>query len=68
MARALASGEREQLRSMAHRAAGGLALFGFHWAAWQSRQISLRVRHADVVELDQDIERLREHLQAVQVE
>ena len=68
MAQALASGEREQLRNVAHRAAGGLALFGFQWAATQSRQISLRAREADARELQGDIERLREHLREVRVE
>jgi CheY-like chemotaxis protein/HPt (histidine-containing phosphotransfer) domain-containing protein len=68
MAAALASGNRSQLRAVAHRAAGGLALFGFHWAAWQSRRISARAVEAEPQELREDIERLREHLETVQVE
>ncbi|HEX7891340.1 MAG TPA: response regulator [Ramlibacter sp.] len=67
MAGALAAGDRKQLRGMAHRAAGGLALFGFAWAAWQSRAISARAPEADAVALRQEIERLREHLASVQV-
>jgi signal transduction histidine kinase/DNA-binding response OmpR family regulator len=65
---ALSGGNRAQLRSVAHRAAGGLALFGFQWAAWQSRGISARAAEGDAGTLREDIERLREHLQSVQVQ
>jgi signal transduction histidine kinase/CheY-like chemotaxis protein/HPt (histidine-containing phosphotransfer) domain-containing protein len=68
MAQALAQGDRAQLHALAHRAAGGLALFGFEWAAWQSRGISGRAAQAQEQDLREDIERLRKHLQAVQVE
>ncbi|HEY0824241.1 MAG TPA: Hpt domain-containing protein, partial [Ramlibacter sp.] len=68
MAGALACGDRGQLRTVAHRAAGGLALFGFQWAAWQSRGISARAAEGDLQVLREDIERLREHLQAGQVQ
>jgi PAS domain S-box-containing protein len=67
MANALAEGDRQQLRAVAHRAAGGLALFGFQWAAWQSRRISARAAEADAPSLWEEIERLRQHLQAVEV-
>jgi signal transduction histidine kinase/DNA-binding response OmpR family regulator len=67
MRQALASGNREQLRAVAHRAAGGLALFGFQWAAWQSRRISQRAAEGDNAWLADEIARLREHLQQVQV-
>jgi signal transduction histidine kinase/CheY-like chemotaxis protein len=67
MAGALAEGDRQQLRAVAHRAAGGLALFGFQWAAWQSRRISTRAAEGDAPSLWEDIERLRQHLQAVEV-
>jgi CheY-like chemotaxis protein/HPt (histidine-containing phosphotransfer) domain-containing protein len=67
MANALAEGDRQQLRAVAHRAAGGLALFGFQWAAWQSRRISARAAEGDAPSLWEDIERLRQHLRAVEV-
>ena len=67
MAGALAEGDRQQLRAVAHRAAGGLALFGFQWAAWQSRRISSRAAEGDAPSLWEDIERLRQHLHAVEV-
>lgn len=68
MAEALATGDRTQLRAVAHRAAGGLALFGFRWAAWQSREIAARAAQGDAHALRSDIERLRQHLRTVQVE
>jgi CheY-like chemotaxis protein len=67
MAQALAAGDRTQLRTVAHRAAGGLALFGFQWAAWQSRRISARAQEGGVQALQDDIARLREHLRSVMV-
>jgi hypothetical protein len=53
---------------VAHRAAGGLALFGFEWAAWQSRGISARAAGGDPAALGADIERLRRHLDEVRVQ
>jgi CheY-like chemotaxis protein len=67
MAQALAAGEREQLRAVAHRAAGGLALFGFQWAAWQSRKISQKAAEGSADWLEAEIGELREHLHSVQV-
>ncbi|TWO66962.1 response regulator [Caenimonas sedimenti] len=67
MEQALASGDREQLRGLAHRAGGGLALYGFQWAAWQSRQIETGAENGDPHELGQHVERLRDHLRTVQV-
>jgi CheY-like chemotaxis protein len=68
MAAALQSSDREQVRTIAHRAAGGLALFGFQWAAWQSRHISLQAADGDAEELGAEIERLAAYLRDVQVE
>jgi HPt (histidine-containing phosphotransfer) domain-containing protein len=67
MEQALASGDRAQLRGLAHRAGGGLALYGFQWAAWQSQQIENGADEGDPQELGQHIERLRDHLRTVQV-
>lgn len=67
MAAALAAGDRMQLRALAHRAAGGLALFGFQWAAWQSRRISAHAVEGDALELGEEIARLRRHLEEVEV-
>ena len=68
MAAALAAGDRRQLRTVAHRAAGGLALFGFHWAAGQSRTISACSATGDAQALSADIDRLRAHLRDVKVQ
>jgi HPt (histidine-containing phosphotransfer) domain-containing protein len=68
MASALDDGDREQLRVLAHRGAGGLALFGFEWAAWQSRGISARATEGSEDALREDIAGLRRHLRQVQVE
>lgn len=67
MAAALAAGDRQQLRAVAHRAAGGLALFGFQWAAWQSRGISARAAAGEAQQLAEDIARLQRHLEQVDV-
>ena len=67
MAAALAAGNREELHRVAHRAAGGLSLFGFEWAAWQSRRISVHAGSGDTRELQQEIDRLRQHLATVPV-
>lgn len=67
MADALAAGDREQLRAVAHRAAGGLALFGFAWAAWHTRQLAASAASAPPDLLAEQIERLRAHLHAVRV-
>ncbi|MDE2607512.1 MAG: response regulator [Burkholderiales bacterium] len=68
MAAALAGGDRAQLRAVAHRAAGGLALFGFQWAAWQSRVVSAQAAEGDAQALRAQIERLRRHLDTVRVD
>ena len=68
MAAALAAGDRTQLRALAHRAAGGLALFGFQWAAWQSRAISAQAAQGDAQGLQRQIEGLRRHLDEVRVD
>jgi signal transduction histidine kinase/CheY-like chemotaxis protein len=67
MAAALAAGDRDQLRTVAHRAAGGLALFGFQWAAWQSRAISSQAAAGQAAALAGEIEALRRHLAQVRV-
>jgi len=67
MAQAVDRGEREQLRSLAHRAGGALALYGFDWAAEQSRRIEHSAAHAPPPELAAAVALLREHLRTVRV-
>jgi signal transduction histidine kinase/DNA-binding response OmpR family regulator len=67
MAGALQAGQRAELHRLAHQAAGGLALYGFDWAARQSCHICERAAEGDAQVLQAEIERLREHLQSVRV-
>ncbi|HVZ43901.1 MAG TPA: response regulator [Ramlibacter sp.] len=67
MVQALAGGDRERLRSLAHRAAGGLALYGFHWAAWQSREIETGALSGEAEGLQRGIDALARHLRDVRV-
>ncbi|MCG2593110.1 response regulator [Ramlibacter sp. XY19] len=68
MARALAAGDREDVQFLAHRAFGGLATMGLHWAARQSRVVEQDALHAATEELEHRIAALREHLRKVRVE
>ncbi|MDB5860548.1 MAG: hybrid sensor histidine kinase/response regulator, partial [Ramlibacter sp.] len=68
MARALAAGDREDVQFLAHRAFGGLATMGLHWAARQSRVVEQDALVASKEELEQRIDALREHLRRVRVE
>lgn len=62
MARALAAGDRTQVQFLAHRASGGLATLGLHWAARQSREVEQGALHAEPEHLELHIVALREHL------
>jgi signal transduction histidine kinase/DNA-binding response OmpR family regulator len=68
MARALAAGDREDVQFLAHRAFGGLATMGLHWAARQSRVVEQEALQGGREELQRRIEALREHLRRVRVE
>ncbi len=62
---ALAAGDRKRLRDLAHKAAGGLALFGFEWAAWQARRIEREADQAATDWLAREIDLLQAHLRDV---
>ena len=68
MARALSAGDREDVQFLAHRAFGGLATMGLHWAARQSRIVEQDALHGAREELERRIDALREHLRKVRVE
>ncbi|QJW83395.1 response regulator [Ramlibacter terrae] len=68
MARALQTGDREDLQFPAHRATGGLGSMGLHWAARQSRIVEQDALHASSPELERRIVALREHLGKVRIE
>jgi len=65
MVTALAAGDRKRLRDLAHKAAGGLALFGFEWAAWQARRIEREAEQAAADWLAREIDLLQAHLRDV---
>lgn len=67
MARALAAGQRDDLQFLAHRAFGGLASMGLHWAARQSRILEQDALEAAPEQLQQRITALREHLGRVRI-
>ncbi|HYE40589.1 MAG TPA: response regulator [Ramlibacter sp.] len=68
MARALAADDRKQMQFLAHRATGGLATLGLHWAARQSREVEQGALNASAEHLQQRIVALREHLARVRFE
>jgi CheY-like chemotaxis protein len=65
MARALAAGDREEVRFLAHRIRGALLMMGVHWAARQSRAIEQRALHASAPEIERTIQGLRDYLKRV---
>ncbi len=67
MEAALAAGDLAQLRELSHKATGGLALFGFAWAAWQGRRIEAGAARGARLGLQEEIDRLRTHLREVRV-
>ncbi|MET0310536.1 MAG: response regulator [Burkholderiaceae bacterium] len=62
MAEALRHGDREELAVLAHRAGGGLSLFGFAWAAAQCRRIEEGASTLPDEELDALLATLGKHL------
>jgi CheY-like chemotaxis protein len=64
---ALAAGDREGLRKLAHRLAGSFALYGFQWAAAQSRSLERDAPSDDAADLAARVEALGSHLDSVRV-
>ncbi len=67
LAQALAAGTAEPVRAMAHKLAGSFALYGFDWAAGQSRLIEKRARENRLDGLAGMVVDLRKHLDAVEI-
>jgi signal transduction histidine kinase/DNA-binding response OmpR family regulator len=65
---ALAEGKRDDLKFLAHRAAGGLATMGLHWAAKHSRFVERRALDGSPEDLQLRIDALNEHLAKVRFE
>jgi CheY-like chemotaxis protein len=68
MASALAAGDREDVKFLAHRAGGGLGTMGLHWASRQCRIVERDALTAPVDALERRIVGLREHLRNVRIE
>lgn len=67
MARALEAGDREAFKHLAHRLAGSFALYGFRWAATQSKALEHDGAGGDAAELGARTARLRAHLDEVKI-
>ncbi|MCM2356228.1 MAG: response regulator, partial [Arenimonas sp.] len=68
MREALVAGDRERLRALAHRAAGGLALGGLRWAAAQARTLEAEAPTGDLPCLVGTVEALAAHLAVVRTQ
>jgi two-component system response regulator BaeR len=67
MDQALAAGDRVGLRRLAHKAAGGFAMYGFGWAAAQCRAIERDALPGDAADLGSRIAAVRSYLGGVQI-
>jgi two-component system response regulator BaeR len=67
MDQALAAGDRVGLKRLAHKAAGGFAMYGFGWAAAQCRAIERDALPGDAADLGSRIAAVRSYLGGVQI-
>lgn len=67
MERALADGDRERLRFLAHRASGSLAMMGLDRAASENRRLQAEAPNASRESLAARIAWLREHLATLRI-
>ena len=64
---ALAAGEREAARRLAHTLAGSFALYRFEWAAAESRALQHDAALGELAELAQRCDALQRHLEQVRL-
>jgi CheY-like chemotaxis protein len=64
---AIAEGDAGRVRALAHKAAGSLMLYGFHWAAEKSKMIERRAGENALAGLAGEAAALRRHLDGMQV-
>jgi PAS domain S-box-containing protein len=67
LAEAVEAGAAERARALAHKLAGSLLPYGFHWAARQGKMIEQRARENALQGLAAEVRALREHLDTVEV-
>lgn len=67
MDQALAAGDRAGLKRLAHKAAGGFAMYGFGWAAAHCRAMERDAALGDAADLGRRVAAVRKHLGGVQI-
>jgi CheY-like chemotaxis protein len=65
---AVARGDGEAARALAHKLAGSFALYGFEWAAAQGKMIERRAAANALAGLGSEVAALRRHFDTVRVE
>jgi CheY-like chemotaxis protein len=67
MQEALAQDDRPALKRLAHKVAGGFAMYGFAWAATHCRTMERDALLGDAADLGRRLEAVRRHLGGVQI-
>ena len=67
MPAALAAGDRDTFKRLAHRLAGSFALYGFKWAATEAKELERDAAEGEADDLATRTEALRAHLDVVKV-
>jgi CheY-like chemotaxis protein len=65
---ALAAGDREKFRRLAHKLAGSFALYGFRWAGAQCRALQDASAQGEAADLARRVSALRAHLDKVVIQ
>jgi HPt (histidine-containing phosphotransfer) domain-containing protein len=65
---ALAAGDREKFRRLAHKLAGSFALYGFKWAGAQCRALQDAAAQGEPADLARRVTALRAHLDNVVIQ
>jgi HPt (histidine-containing phosphotransfer) domain-containing protein len=65
---ALASGDREKFRRLAHKLAGSFALYGFKWAGAQCRALQDAAAQGEPADLARRVKAVRSHLDNVVIQ
>jgi len=65
---ALAAGDREKFRRLAHKLAGSFALYGFKWAGAQCRALQDASAQGEAADLARRVSALRAHLDKVVIQ
>ena len=65
---ALAAGDREKFRRLAHKLAGSFALYGFKWAGAQCRALQDASAQGEAADLARRVSALRSHLDKVVIQ